>query len=66
VVDTGGWLLGRKSVIPANAVRVVEHASQTVHVDLTKRQIKDAPEYDESGGYIGYREQGSEYYGPVM
>jgi MFS family permease len=29
-------------------------------------QIKDAPEYDKSGGYIGYREQGSEYYGPMM
>jgi hypothetical protein len=47
-------------------VRVVEQAPQNVQIDLTKRQIKDAPEYDESAGYIGYREQGSEYYGPMM
>lgn len=66
VVDTGGWLFGRKSVIPANAVRVVEHASQTVQIDLTKRQIKEAPEYDDSAGYAAYRDQGAEYYGPMM
>ena len=43
VVDTGGWLFGRMSVIPAAAVRVVNHDSQTVQIDLTKQQIKDAP-----------------------
>lgn len=66
IVDTGGWLLGRLSVIPARAVRVVDHDSKTVQIDLTKQQIKDAPEYTPAGGYEAYRERGNAYYGPFM
>jgi hypothetical protein len=66
VVDTGGWLFGRMSVIPAAAVRVVNHDSQTVQIDLTKQQIKEAPEYDVSAGYGRYRDAATEYYGPMM
>jgi hypothetical protein len=66
VVDTGNWLFGRMSVIPAAAVRVVDHESQTVQIDLTKQQIKDAPEYDRSAGYGEYRDRATEYYGPMM
>jgi len=66
VVDTGGWLFGRMSLIPAAAVRVVNHESQTVQIDLTKQQIKDAPEYDKSAGYGPYRDAATEYYGPMM
>jgi hypothetical protein len=66
VVDTGGWLFGRMSLIPAAAVRVVDDESQTVQVDLTKQQIKDAPEYDKSAGYGAYRDSATEYYGPMM
>jgi hypothetical protein len=66
VVDTGGWLFGRMSVIPAAAVRVVNDESRTVQIDLTKQQIKDAPEYDASAGYGPYRDAASEYYGPMM
>ena len=29
VIDTGGWLFGRMSLIPAAAVRVVNHDSKT-------------------------------------
>ena len=32
--------------------------SQTVQIDLTKQQIKDAPEYDKSAGYGAYRDCG--------
>ncbi len=66
VVDTGNWLFGRMSVIPAAAVRVVNHDSRTVQIDLTRQQIKDAPEYDATVGYGRYRDAGSEYYGPMM
>ena len=66
VVDTGRWLFGRMSLIPAAAVRVVNDESQTVQVDLTKQQIRDAPEYDKSAGYGAYRDSASEYYGPMM
>jgi hypothetical protein len=66
VVDTGGWLFGRMSVIPAAAVRVVDHDSQTVQIDLTKKQIKEAPEFDKTAGYGPYRDAATEYYGPMM
>jgi hypothetical protein len=63
VVDTSSWLFGRLSVIPASRVRVVNDESETVQIDLTKQEIKDAPEYDRSQGYEHYRDEGSEYYG---
>ena len=66
VVDTGNWLFGRMSVVPAAAVRVVNHDSRTVQIDLTKQQIKEAPEYDATAGYGAYRDQAAEYYGPMM
>jgi hypothetical protein len=66
VVDTAGWLFGRMSVIPASAVRVVNHDAQTVQIDLTKQQIKDAPEFDHSAGYGPYRDAATDYYGPMM
>jgi hypothetical protein len=66
VVDTGGWLFGRMSVIPAAAVRVVDHNSQTVQIDLTKQQIKDAPAFDKTSGYGPYRDAATDYYGPMM
>jgi hypothetical protein len=66
VVDTGSWLFGRMSVIPAAAVREVDDKKQKLHVNLTKKQIKDAPEYDKSAGYGAYRASASDYYGPMM
>ena len=66
VVDTGHWLFGRMSLIPAAAVRVVDHESQTLQIDLTKKQIKDAPEYDKSAGYGDYQASATDYYGPMM
>ena len=47
-------------------MRVVDHDSKTVQIDLTKQQIKDAPEYDKSAGYGAYRDAATEYYGPMM
>ena len=66
VVDTGGWLFGRMSLIPASAVRVVNHDSKAIQIDLTRQQIKDAPEFDHSAGYGPYRDAATEYYGPMM
>ena len=47
VVDTAAWLLGTKRLIPAGVVERVDRASRTVHVALTKEQIKSAPDYEE-------------------
>ena len=47
VVDTGFWIFGKKRLIPAGVVRRVDHDDRKVHVNMTKEQIKSAPDYDE-------------------
>ncbi len=65
VVDTGPWIFGRKAMLPAGVVGSVDHQNQTVHVNRTKEQIRNAPEFNETG----YRDSGYQndlgiYYGP--
>jgi hypothetical protein len=48
VVDTGPWIFGKKVVLPAGLVSNVDITEEKVHVDRTKAEIKDAPEYDEA------------------
>jgi hypothetical protein len=62
VVDTGFWIFGKKRVIPARAVKQVNAETETVYVDLTKDQIKGAPDFhdqwresdDQREPYEGY------------
>ncbi len=63
VVDTGPWFFGKKRLIPAGAVTDVDHAGESVMVNMTKDQIKSAPDYDDSWGAEA-RDQYTEYYGP--
>jgi hypothetical protein len=63
VVDTGWWIFGRSSLIPAGAIRDVDHEAASVTVDLTKDEIKDAPEYDPRLGFSAYRDAAEGYYG---
>ncbi|HSK16921.1 MAG TPA: hypothetical protein VK915_12240 [Gaiellaceae bacterium] len=53
VVDTGPWIFGRKVMLPAGVIRDVDLDGETVFADLTKDEIKNAPEFDEEA----YREQ---------
>ena len=63
IVDTGFWIFGKRRMIPAHAVSRVDTDSRTVWVDLTKSQIKDAPDYDrEKVGGTDYRKLVSSYY----
>lgn len=65
VIDTGFWIFGKKRLIPAGAVTNVDHERRVVHVDMTKDQIKDAPDYDEAlKNDDRYREQVGQYYDP--
>jgi hypothetical protein len=48
VVDTGFWIFGKKRLIPAGAITRVDHDGETVYVGLTKDQIKEAPDFDET------------------
>jgi hypothetical protein len=66
VVDTGPWIFGRKSVLPAGVVERVDPSDETVFVGLTKDEIKNAPELDEfQGGGLEDtdRERLGSYYG---
>jgi hypothetical protein len=63
VVDTGPWILGKKVVLPAGAIRDVDIDAETVFVDLTKEEIKNAPEFDEKTyREPSYRNDLGEYY----
>jgi hypothetical protein len=64
VVDTGPWIFGKKVMLPAGVIERVDPESDTIFVNLTKDQIKNAPEFDEDryrdeayrselGGYYG-------------
>jgi len=47
VIDTGPWIFGKKVMLPAGVVSKVDMDTETVFVNRTKEQIKNAPEYDE-------------------
>ena len=54
VVDTGPLIFGKKVMLPAGVISDVDLDTETIFVDLTKDEIKNAPEFDEET----YREQG--------
>ena len=47
VVATGPWIFGKKRMIPAGVVERVDDSNEKVYVDLTKGQIKNAPDFEE-------------------
>lgn len=46
VVDTGPWIFGKKVLVPAGIVERVDLDGETVYVNRTKDEIKNAPEFD--------------------
>jgi hypothetical protein len=64
VVDTGPWIFGKKVMLPAGIVRDVDLDAETVFVNRTKDEIKNAPEFDEARYRDEkYRGDLSTYYG---
>jgi hypothetical protein len=64
VVDTGFWIFGKKRLIPAGVVTRVDRDDRVVYVNMTKDQIKQAPDYDEQmlGGDDAYYDKHASYY----
>ena len=62
VVDTGFWIFGKKRLIPAGAISSVDHENRKVHVDMTKDQIKDAPDYEQDSWDDDSRGRHDDYY----
>jgi hypothetical protein len=64
VVDTGPWIFGKKVLLPAGVIHDVDLDTETIYVDLTKDEIKNAPEFDETTyREPSYRSELGEYYG---
>ena len=64
VIDTGPWIFGKKVMLPAGTIQTVDPSEEKIFVNLTKDEIKNAPEFDETryrdeayrtelGGYYG-------------
>ena len=47
VVDTGPWIFGKKVMLPAGVINKIDLDTETIFADLTKDEIKNAPEFDE-------------------
>ncbi|MET9625740.1 MULTISPECIES: PRC-barrel domain-containing protein [unclassified Streptomyces] len=64
VVDTGVWIFGKEVLLPASTVTRVDLDEQTVHIGLSKEQIKDSPEFhsDKHLADQQYREEIAQYY----
>ena len=64
VVDTGPWIFGKKVMLPAGVVKNVDHDDETIFVNQTKDEIKNAPEFDDSLAHDDdYRGRLGTYYG---
>jgi hypothetical protein len=68
VVDTGPWIFGRKVLLPAGLIDLIDLDRERVAVRLTKDQIKNSPELDEVTDYRSdeYRSSVGDYYGPLV
>jgi sporulation protein YlmC with PRC-barrel domain len=79
VVETGGWLSGRKVLISPRAVRGVAWDNDKIGVRLTQRQVEDSPSIDTDKpvsrqhemsyyDYFGYPYywEGAYLWGPLM
>ena len=63
VVDTGPWIFGKKVLLPAGVINRVDPEEETVYVNRTKEQIKDAPEFNPEGYRSEqYRSEVGSYY----
>jgi hypothetical protein len=67
VVDTGPWIFGKKVMLPAGVISRIDPDDHRIWVNLTKEQIQNAPEFDDSlRTDHGYRDQVGTYYEPYM
>jgi hypothetical protein len=64
VVRTGAWIFGKQVLLPVGVVESVDDDQEEVRVQLTKDQIKHAPELDETAfDDEATRSRLGEYYG---
>lgn len=63
VVDTGPWIFGKKTMLPAGVIERIDPDDRRIWVNRTKDEIKNAPEFDESSYHdTSYRSDIGDYY----
>jgi len=63
VVDTGPWIFGKKVMLPAGVIQNIDPDTETILVQRTKDEIKNAPEFDEQKYRDqNYRDELGDYY----
>jgi hypothetical protein len=64
VVDTGPWIFGKKVLLPAGVIRRIDTENESVYVNRTKDEIKNAPDFDpDTYRDQSYRDRIESYYG---
>jgi hypothetical protein len=67
VVDTGFWIFGKKRMLPAGVIDRIDYDRREVYVNLTKDEIRQAPDYEaEREREEAYRQDVGTYYGPYF
>jgi hypothetical protein len=67
VVDTGPWIFGKKVLLPAGVVAMVDLTNRKLIVSRTKDEIQKAPEFDpQRYTEVAYRNEIGTYYGERM
>ena len=67
VVDTGVWIFGKKRMLPAGVIDRIDYNDRKVYVNLTKDEIRQAPDYvAEREREEAYRQDVGTYYGPLF
>ena len=65
IVDTGPWIFGKKVMLPAGTISMVDPSEDKVYINRTKEQIKKSPEFDaDTYRDQPYRSELGTYYGP--
>lgn len=65
VVDTGFWNFGKKRMVPAGMIDSIDLIKRKVVLNMTKEQIRAAPDFDESRSKdAAYRALLGKYYDP--
>src|SRR5262245_23334528 len=62
VVDTGFWIFGKKRMIPASMADRVDGSDQKVYLRMSKDEVKDAPDFDETRRFKDLRTEHDDYY----
>ena len=63
ICDTGPWIFGKKVMLPASFISRIDENNRRVWVNLTKDQIKDSPEFDQTSLHDPvYRDELATYY----